>query len=185
MAGRNQSEKLTKATRKQSGIKKHHSPKRDSENGKKQQQTKTTKHTIEFSNNTPGFQATLPLYSTWSETSNLVRQSIWTGAVGFSLKTTPCRAQPQMEPSGLCDSLDLRAQAAQILDEQRVAAIDVEHIVDLGVTVGDQAGQDQPGAGADVRGPHRRAGQLRDSPHHRMVAVRAGVGAQPDHFLHE
>jgi hypothetical protein len=27
------------------------------------QQTKTTKHTIEFSNNTPGFQATLPLYS--------------------------------------------------------------------------------------------------------------------------
>ncbi|CAA0121543.1 Uncharacterised protein [Mycolicibacterium vanbaalenii] len=25
-------------------------------------QTKTTKHTIEFSNNTPGFQATLPLY---------------------------------------------------------------------------------------------------------------------------
>ena len=28
----------------------------------KKQQTKTTKHTIEFSNNTPGFQATLPLY---------------------------------------------------------------------------------------------------------------------------
>jgi hypothetical protein len=29
----------------------------------KQQQTKTTKHTIEFSNNTPGFQATSPFYS--------------------------------------------------------------------------------------------------------------------------
>ena len=34
-AGSNQSEKLTKATRKQTGIKKHHPPKRDSENGKK------------------------------------------------------------------------------------------------------------------------------------------------------
>jgi hypothetical protein len=27
------------------------------------QQTKTTKHTIEFSNNTPGFQATPPAYN--------------------------------------------------------------------------------------------------------------------------
>jgi hypothetical protein len=56
-------------------------------NGKKRhgkkQQTKTTKHTIEFSNNTPAWQATLPLYSIRRETSNLVRQSISTGAVGF------------------------------------------------------------------------------------------------------
>jgi hypothetical protein len=42
---------------------------------KKQQQTKTTKHTIEFSNNTPALQATLPLYSIWTETSNPVLQS--------------------------------------------------------------------------------------------------------------
>jgi hypothetical protein len=46
-----------------------------SEHGKKQQQTKTTKHTIEFSNNTPALQATLPLYSIWTETSNPVLQS--------------------------------------------------------------------------------------------------------------
>jgi hypothetical protein len=56
-------------------------------NGKKRrgkkQQTKTTKHTIEFSNNTPAWQATLPLYSIRRETSSLVRQSISTGAVGF------------------------------------------------------------------------------------------------------
>jgi hypothetical protein len=58
----------------------------------KKQQTKTTKHTIEFSNNTPVQQATLPLYSTWSETSNPVRQCI-TGAVGFSEQTTPVRAE--------------------------------------------------------------------------------------------
>ncbi|MEO3761380.1 hypothetical protein ABGB19_24265, partial [Mycobacterium sp. B14F4] len=36
-------------------------------NGKKgcdkKQQTKTTKHTIEFSNNTPAFGATLPVYN--------------------------------------------------------------------------------------------------------------------------
>jgi hypothetical protein len=46
---------------------------------KNKQQTKTTKHTIEFSNNTPALQATLPLYSTWTETSNRVRQSIGLG----------------------------------------------------------------------------------------------------------
>ena len=45
----------------------------------KQQQTKTTKHTIEFSNNTPALQATLPLYSMWTETSNPVLQSNWLG----------------------------------------------------------------------------------------------------------
>ncbi len=56
---------------------------------KKQQQTKTTKHTIEFSNNTPALQATLPLYCMWTETSNPVLQSEWPGAVGFSVKTTP------------------------------------------------------------------------------------------------
>src|SRR5262245_40597955 len=47
----------------------------ESEHGKKQQQTKTTKHTIEFSNNTPALQATLPLYSIWTESSNPVLQS--------------------------------------------------------------------------------------------------------------
>ncbi|MCH9708544.1 MAG: hypothetical protein K0U69_03425, partial [Actinomycetia bacterium] len=39
-----------------------HTPKREKEAQPKKQQTKTTKHTIEFSNNTPRFQATLPLY---------------------------------------------------------------------------------------------------------------------------
>jgi hypothetical protein len=38
---------------KQSGKKQHHTPKREKEAWQKQQQTKTTKHTIEFSNNTP------------------------------------------------------------------------------------------------------------------------------------
>ncbi|WP_207763454.1 hypothetical protein, partial [Mycolicibacterium duvalii] len=51
--------------------------------GKKQQQIKTTKHTIEFSNNTPGFQATLPLYCIWPGRSNLVRRIFRPGAVGF------------------------------------------------------------------------------------------------------
>jgi hypothetical protein len=41
------------------------------EDGQKQQ-TKTTKHTIEFSNNTPGFQATLPRYLILAGTSILV-----------------------------------------------------------------------------------------------------------------
>jgi hypothetical protein len=122
----------------------------------KQQQTKTTKHTIEFSNNTPELQATLPLYSMWTETSNLVRQSIWTGAVGFSSKTTPCRAQSQTtlpthgRAALLDDPLYFRAQTDQVLDEQWVAAVDMEHVVYLGVTVGDQACQHQPRTGPDI-----------------------------------
>ena len=55
----------------------------------KKQQTKTTKHTIEFSNNTPGFQATLPLYSTWSERSNPVRHSDLDWGRWLLVKTTP------------------------------------------------------------------------------------------------
>ncbi|MGV0582058.1 hypothetical protein ABQE57_24610, partial [Mycolicibacterium elephantis] len=51
----------------------------EKECSKKQQQTKTTKHTIEFSNNTPALQATLPLYSMWTGSSNRVRQPIWLG----------------------------------------------------------------------------------------------------------
>jgi hypothetical protein len=81
-------ENLTKQPDK-SGQKNKPPPKREKENGQKQQQTKTTKHTIEFSNNTPALQATLPLYCMWTETSNLVLQSDWPGAVGFSSKTTP------------------------------------------------------------------------------------------------
>jgi hypothetical protein len=57
------------------GIKNNHTPKREKEAWQKQQQTKTTKHTIEFSNNTPALQATPLLYSTWTETSNPVLQS--------------------------------------------------------------------------------------------------------------
>jgi hypothetical protein len=75
--------------------KNHHPLNGNQRTAKKQQQTKTTKHTIEFSNNTPARQATLPLYSTWTETSNPVLQSYWPGAVGFSIDTTPLSGRAQ------------------------------------------------------------------------------------------
>ncbi len=68
---------------------------------KNNNKTKTTKHTIEFSNNTPELQATLPLYCKRTETSNPVLQSFWPGAVGFSLKTTPSYGQAQNRPIDL------------------------------------------------------------------------------------
>jgi hypothetical protein len=40
----------------------------------------------------------------------------------------------------LDDSLYFGAQTDEVLDEQRVAAIDVEHVVNLGFAVGDQPG---------------------------------------------
>ena len=47
--------------------------------------------------------------------------------------------------------LDLGAQADQVLHKERVAAVDMEHVVDLGVSVGDQPREHQPGTCADVR----------------------------------
>jgi len=44
---------LTKQDTKNWHQKNNHTPKREKEMRQKQQQTKTTKHTIEFSNNTP------------------------------------------------------------------------------------------------------------------------------------
>ena len=73
--------------------------------------------------------------------------------------------------SALFYPLDLGSQNGQVLHEQRVAAIDVEDVVDLSVPVGDQPREHQAGAGPDVRAPHRRAGKLRQTPHHRVVAV--------------
>jgi hypothetical protein len=116
-----------------------------SEHGKKQQQTKTTKHTIEFSNNTPDLRATLLLYSTSQGASNphgrrkiRPRKPLWLQVY----------------------SLDFGAETLQVLDEHRVAAVNMEDVVDLGIPVGDQPRQHQAGSRADVRRPHRRAGQL-------------------------
>src|ERR1700712_340792 len=45
--------------------------------------------------------------------------------------------------------LDLSSQNPQVLNEQRVAAVDVEYVVDLGVSVGDKAREHQAGACPD------------------------------------
>ena len=103
--------------------------------GKKQQQNKTTKHTIEFSNNTHQ-QATLPLYSAAQAPSTALALR----------EETPCIVM-----LGLFYALNLCSETDQIFDEQRIATVDVKDIVHLGVTVGDQSGQHQPGASPDVR----------------------------------
>src|ERR1700752_409484 len=79
--------------------------------------------------------------------------------------------QPQSRPIGavrlgavlLDDPLYFRAETDQVLDEQRVAAIDVEHVMHLSVTVGDQASEHESRTCPDVGRPHRRARQLRDA----------------------
>ena len=82
---------------------------------------------------------------------------------GYCRRAAPrVRAEPDRRE--LYDPLDLGTQADQVLDEQRIAPVDVEHVVDLGVAVGDQTGQHQAGAGPDIRGPHRRTGQLTEGP---------------------
>ena len=48
-----------------------------------------------------------------------------------------------------------------------------------------QPGEDQPGAGPDVGGPHRRAGEPFLAADDRVVAVGAHVGAEPDQLVDE
>ena len=47
---------------------------------------------------------------------------------------------------------DVGAERAQLLDEARVAAVDVVDVADVGDALRDQPGEHQPGAGADVGG---------------------------------
>jgi hypothetical protein len=116
------------------------------------QQTKTTKHTIEFSNNR--------LLCTSVPVSGQPCQLNLSAAV----KSSPGSSRSLELLTGLrrasWNSLDpdyLCAQTRQVLDEERVAPIDVKNVVDLGFSVCDEAGKNQPGAGPNVRGPHRCA----------------------------
>jgi hypothetical protein len=102
---------------------------------KNNNKNKNTKHTIEFSNNTRK-QATLPLYS---------------AAQVPSTALTLREEAPCVVKSVLFYALNLRSETDQIFYEQRIAAVDVEDVVHLGVTVGDQSGQHQTGASPDVR----------------------------------
>ena len=112
---------------------------------------KTTKHTIEFSNNTPDSWATLPLYCIWTETSNPVRQSKdWGRGLQETIRLLVRKSQIGSIRGGLGHAFYLSAQADQVLDEQRIPAVDVEHVVYLGITVGNEAGQHQPRPCPDV-----------------------------------
>jgi predicted protein tyrosine phosphatase len=102
---------------------------------KNNNKNKTTKHTIEFSNNTCE-QATLPLYSD-AQAPSTAPTLHW---------EAPCVVMSQ-----LFYSLNLRSETDQIFHEQRIATVDVKDIVYLGVAVGDEARQHQTGAGPDVR----------------------------------
>ncbi len=62
----------------------------------------------------------------------------------------PLRVRRDQCLESLVYAINLSAQTLKDLDEQRVAAVDVKHVVDLGLPVGDKAGQHQSGAGPDV-----------------------------------
>jgi hypothetical protein len=97
---------------------------------------KTTKHTIEFSNNT-------------RKTGNPATILCGIGSVNLHDRR-PSKTAVEWLTWALLYSLDLGSQTRQVLHEQRVAAIDVKDVVDLGVAIGDKPRQHQPGAGPDV-----------------------------------
>src|SRR5258708_21027479 len=63
-----------------------------------------------------------------------------------------------------------------------VAAIDVVDAVDDGFAAGDQGGEDQAGAGAEVGGLHGGAGKLGGAADYGAAAVNGNVGTHADHF---
>ena len=106
---------------------------------KNNNKNKTTKHTIEFSNNT-------------LEHSPVNRQPChYTPRHKYGQLAAAPLGPARVVMYQLLYALDLRSETDQIFHEQRIAAVDVKDIVHLGVTVSDQPGQHQTGAGPDVR----------------------------------
>ncbi len=84
----------------------------------------------------------------WPGRSNLVHHILLTGDVWLLRKyyalsgsaSNDQRTRRTGSPT-LRGALDLGAQADKVLHEPRITAVDVEDVVNLGVTVGNQPGQ--------------------------------------------
>src|SRR5712692_7110406 len=83
------------------------------------------------------------------------------------------------------DARDISADGAKFFYDALVAAVDVVDAVDESFAAGDQAGEDQAGAGAEVRGLHGGAGKLRRAADYGAAAVDGNVGAHAHHFAGE
>ena len=94
-------------------------------------------------------------------------------------------AQISVESFSRAAGLTSAPTDAQRLGEPRVAAVDVLRLGHLGGALGGQAGQHQRGAGADVVGDDRGAGEHRHAADDGVVAVGAQVGAEPGQLLGE
>src|SRR5512137_1348711 len=82
---------------------------------------------------------------------------MWTGAWRLmirqkmqSLMVSPSRSRPA--EASAADPLDLGPQAAELGLDVLVAAVDVLHVVDDGLSPGDEPGQDERGRGPQVGG---------------------------------
>ncbi len=78
-------------------------------------------------------------------------------------------------------------QLVELFLDGFVATIDVVDAIDLGTSLGDQAGDDQARRSAQVGGHHRRRGQLRHALDDGGVAFQADLGPEPPHLqqVHE
>src|SRR5258705_9654960 len=92
-----------------------------------------------------------------------------------------CWSAARLRARGV-DAGDVGAYALQLFYYAFVAAIDVVDAVDDGFAVGDQGGEDQAGAGAEVGGLHGGAGELGGAADYGAAAVDGDVGAHADHF---
>src|SRR5215207_4724981 len=87
----------------------------------------------------------------------------------------------------LCDlALDARAERAQALVDALVSAVDLADVVDLGLPLRAERGDQHRHAGPDVGGRHALAAQPARADHDRPVRVADGdLGAHGDQLVHE
>ena len=81
-------------------------------------------------------------------------------------------------PPAPSDRRTLGAQAGELDVERLVAAVDVVQAAHLGRALGDQAGDGERGAAAQVGGFDDAAGELTGAGDHGVVAARGDAGAQ-------
>src|SRR5690348_7113200 len=94
------------------------------------------------------------------------------------LRGSRARARRGSSAVGAVIPADLRADRTQALFDGLVAAVDMVHAADLCLAVGDEAGQDQAGAGAQVGGHDGGAAVARGALNNGGVAVDVDVGAE-------
>src|SRR5690606_4223604 len=103
------------------------------------------------------------------------RPGVWQSGVH-----RPADPEPLRRALTLAHPLDVGADVLQLLLDPLVAAVDVVHAPDLGLTARDETGHHETGGRAQVARHHRRAGELLGALDDRARALAPDARAEAD-----